>query len=332
MSDYPKNFEETGSKALSQILDTMGNPAMHIFLRLIPEQFRKKYLIGKIQNESVKHNKDFFDSYIESISNKKIELLNSNPSSDINIFDNQRTIDDLKKHYNLIITLRDTYIGLINQYNDKKYIENHSKEEQPSFNEKTSISWFDLFKEIAERDCESWRRALIVQAAIHESLQPGSISLKVLWNIAMLEESTFLLFQVYLETSVLLDDYPVILFNDENSNEPTYLSMPDEKEVYTTLSLMTASLLEHGLISIGDFQLSTIDDIFGITKNHFFKLKCKAENISFPGTHCTDLGLALFQLYPKIQFNEYSDKNFVELMEMLHNDKHCQIIEQEQQE
>jgi hypothetical protein len=189
---------------------------------------------------------------------------------------------------------------------------------------KTAESWFDLFREIAERRCEPWRRELLARAAALELQHENAISLKSLWNIAMLEADQFELFTMFLNSSVYIDGYPLSLLEDESLT--VSIDSHDNKR-NVQYSYIIGTLIEHGLVSNDSADIENVEPIEVRSKSNSMevvfiagKRKGRATTTQTPvlrlhGSRCTDLGLDLARLC-EARLDEISDKNF-ELLESL---------------
>ncbi len=68
------------------------------------------------------------------------------------------------------------------QETDREWVEEVADEDE------ISDSWYDRFRQIARMKNDPWREEVMSACLAREACEPGSISLRALWNVSMLEE------------------------------------------------------------------------------------------------------------------------------------------------
>jgi hypothetical protein len=305
------------------VASLMG-PVTSLFIAFLPVRLKAKYLEGRLTVRELAAREDIFQKVAVAVANeikKRTEKLGS-AKSPATIVKLQSEVDALEKRLAYLATVRltvgrlgDTPEGAIGLGQDQSDFEQSGKA--------TSPTWFDLFREIAERKCEPWRRELLAAAAKFEIEYPDSISLKTLWNLSLLDDHVFALFTTFLESAGYLDGYPAIIY--DNDEQLIHATVDSERFGHTTLVLALTTLIEHGLVSNADFQLSSEEPIRGVTKTRWFELVHKLPEqdapfdgaLSFSGYHCTDFGLDVARLCSTPILNEYSEITLDSLADLL---------------
>jgi hypothetical protein len=80
----------------------------------------------------------------------------------------------------------------------------------------TTEHWVDRFNEIARLRLEPWRQELVSRALAAEATDPGSVSLRALWAIGMLDYRKFQAFSVLLDLSCVISNGYVIPNSAQN--------------------------------------------------------------------------------------------------------------------
>ncbi len=306
-------MEKTTSLALTKakkILPNLLAPIGSLIIPYIPNGIFANYSDGKMTMASLKNNEVMFDKLLCEI-NKRMEeeskkiIIQEDPFNAIQI---QDQINLAHKYTRYITTLKKSL----------KYIDTEKKVEDDSKIENTSPSWFDMFREIATRMNEDWREDLLARCAALEDVLPGSISLRTLWNIGLLETQIFHAFALFLDSSIDLDGYPVIVLERDDL---TLNIESTEGNFHGILIHIISGLIDWGLVQHGEFVLPSDQPIKMTAQDksaELINLRQKEKEttlMQFNGYHCTDLGLDLYRLYePK--YNHLSDLNFQELLNM----------------
>jgi len=176
-------------------------------------------------------------------------------------------------------------------------IEDHiSKNDEPET--ETSPSWFDVFTQFAKRPNESWREQLLANALALESLKPGSISLKTIWTLGMLDYQVFELFAMFCNICTTIDGYPMFCDNSEE-DETILVPKLNGEEDLDFVSIFTW-LQENSMVSHVDLSIPTINTAVISYEEQAAILDSDRDYIHTKAYCLTDTGYELFCLYEPI--------------------------------
>jgi len=294
----------------NKILPTLLSPIASLLFPLVPNKLLEHYQDGKMKLATLKNNQDIFNDLLENL---RIQLKenNENMLKDTDPFKQivyQEQINQVYKYSRYVSTIKRSLQYIL----DDERIDSSNDQNTPS-------PWYNMFQDVAMRMNEDWREDLLARCVAIEDRTPGSIALKTLWNIGMLESQTFYAFALFLDSSLDLDGYPAILLNrDDLSVKVNSL----DRSYSGVLILLISTLIDHGLIQYGEFELSTVSPInvtceqgSGKITNHK-QVKGNETYIRFEGYHCTDLGLDLYRIYDPI-YNSISKLNYKALYDII---------------
>lgn len=302
-----------------QLLPNLLTPIGALILPFIPNGVLANYREGKMTIASLKNNEAMFDKLLVELDKRMEEeskkiIKQEDPFNSIQI---QEQINLVKKYTRYINTLKKSL----------KYIDIEDAARDKDVDEDTSPSWFDMFRDIATRMNEDWREDLLARCAALEDVSPGSISLRTLWNIGLLETQMFHAFALFLDSSIDLDGYPVIALDQDDL---TLNIESTEGKFHGVLIHMISGLMDWGLVQHGDFVLPSDEPIEMTTKDKKAELINLRQQIGattlmrFSGYHCTDLGLDLYRLYDP-RYNHISDLSFQALLDILKDTDNVQV-------
>lgn len=303
------------SLALSNVKKVFPNllsPIGSLIVPFIPNDLLEHYNNGKMTMALLRNNEAIFDSLLIEL-NKRMKEEGSKITKQDNPFDaiqQQEQIDLAGRYTRYIHTLK----------NSLKYVDEskNSNKEEPLAS-KTSPSWYDMFRDIAMRMKEDWREDLLARCIALEDSSSGSVSLKTLWNIGLLETQMFHAFALFLDSSIDLDGYPVIVLGRDDL---TINVESTDGSYHGILIYLISGLIDNGIIQHGEFELPSEEPIevtgyecSAIITNHE-QQEGKTTLIRLEGYNCTDLGLDLYRLYDP-EYNDISSLNFKALTDML---------------
>jgi hypothetical protein len=305
------------------VASLMG-PVTSLFIAFLPARLKAKYLEGRLTVRELAAREDIFQKVAVAVADeirKRTEKLGSSKAP-ATILKLQSEIDALEKRLAYLATVRLT-VGRLGETPEGAIGLGQDPNDAAQTGNSTSPTWFDLFREIAERKCEPWRRELLAAAAKFEIEYPDSISLKTLWNLSLLDDHVFALFTTFLESAGYLDGYPAIIY--DNDEQLIHATVDSERFGHTTLVLALTTLIEHGLVSNADFQLACDEPIRGLTKTRWFELVLKIPkrdspveaSMRFSGYHCTDFGLDIARLCSTPILNKYSEMTLDSITDLL---------------
>jgi hypothetical protein len=118
--------------------------------------------------------------------------------------------------------------------------------------------WWDLFEDLASRRNEQWRVELFAKSIALNDEEPGNISLKSLWEMAMMETNDFGVLKIFLDSSLYIDGKPIILIEPEEQ----YTFEPDVNEFQSgNLALCISGLIDKGLVQRAETQFMTTEPV-----------------------------------------------------------------------
>lgn len=186
----------------------------------------------------------------------------------------------------------------------------------------SDISWWSMFEDFAKRPNEPWRIDLLARALAENDREPGSIRLKALWEIGMLEADDFGMLAVFCDSALHIDGKPLVLIDPEEQN--TFVLDLDDGLRRGNLAYIVADLVDRGLVQKALTQFDTTETVVlthlsGPHHLHhrppdFQDGQESAVQISAYGP--TDYALDICRLYEP-RFNEASDANFQSLRRSL---------------
>lgn len=326
------------AKVASGISATLIKPVGAMLIAFLPDALKEKYLEGRLSLVELKTREDIFEKAGRAMSrhmeNRYTKLLNAKTSASILKY--QSEIEYVEKQIRYLSTLKSCVKHLGQADGGAIGLADAPPVEDTSAN--TSPTWFDMFKEIAERRCEPWRRELLGKAAALELGHAEFISLKSLWHISILEGDAFEMFSVFLNSAIYLDGYPTILLDRSVLN--IAIETADGKR-QAMLAHVVGALVENGLISWNEVDLRSNDSIEVKTQTrrnlivHDISSEPKPATeaddadgsvyLRFKGFHCTDIGLDLARLCTP-HLNHVSDLNYDELVEIFSDLPSVKII------
>lgn len=334
----------TGKKFLDEATPKLLS-SIYLYL---PSSLQKNVLLKKLD---LKTNESVIELFTEHLNGLKLvihkhyeNLANQEIELDFDSMEYQ-TVDLLKKQMNFVETLRLSYSLALQQesdYKDSSTTQNSEYSVEEENSEYTvqnySPTWFSLFKEIAERDSEPFRQLLIARAAAYEFQNPGSISLKTLWNIGLIDEQLFDYFNLFLESSLYFNGQAAIIFDKSKHGSEFF----DVQGGRVSLAVVLSSLIEHGLISYDMFQMDSfkpisINSLTYHAKMNYSPIVGEDEEDSYilpyiqlEGYHCTDLGVDIFRFCDIPPLNSISDKNYIELKNQVMGSEEITLVLQGQ--
>lgn len=314
-------MENTTALALTKAKKFLPNllaPIGTLILPFIPNGILAHFNEGKMTMASLKNNEAMFDKLLIELDKRMEEeskkiIKQEDPFNAIQI---QEQINLVKKYTRYINILKTSL----------KYIDVEDAVINDN-DEDTSPSWFDMFRDIATRMNEDWREDLLARCAALEDVSPGSISLRTLWNIGLLETQMFHAFALFLDSSIDLDGYPVIALEQDDL---TLNIESTEGKFHGVLIHIISGLMDWGLVQHGDFVLPSDEPIEMTTKDkqaELINLRQKPGSTTlmrFSGYHCTDLGLDLYRLYDP-RYNHISSLSFQALLDILNDTDDIQV-------
>lgn len=273
----------------------------------IVEDFLKK---GRFRLHQLRHHEKAFDETFEMMRDVRKKLLEASISSESNTPILRIQLTQLEKEYRLLQTFK---LALPYTATDDDIIDDSSSD--------SDAVWWDMFEDLASRRNENWRVNLFARSIAENDKSPGSIGLKALWEIAMMESSDFASLSIFCDSSIYIDGKPIVLMEPDEQ----YQYESELNHQYTgNLALCINSLIDKNLIQKVSTQFMTTEPVelqhkSGLTLLHHsvLNLPDKSETaIRIDGFSPTDHCLDICKLYSPI-LNIASDRNLELMKEQL---------------
>ncbi|MFZ2854538.1 MAG: hypothetical protein WAZ34_10585 [Rhodocyclaceae bacterium] len=187
--------------------------------------------------------------------------------------------------------------------------------------DESDLSWWSMFEDIARRPNEDWRIDLLARALALSETEPGTIRLKALWEIGMLEADDFGMLALFCNCAVHIDGKPLILLDPEEQNEfaPELGDGGVNNLAYIVADLVDRRLLQKSLTQFETTELVRLDHQSG---PHYLRhrppgaVDGQQSVIQISAYGPTDYALDICRLY-EADFNEASDANYESLRSTL---------------
>ena len=186
-SETPASMPETAQKAAK----TIGFPPNRAVLRLLRVVLRGTLMLSDRLLERYLESEQRIAASRHLIESRKqilelqrmeaetyLELLKRD--GDISV-DRFRSLEEFSRAMNEKRVLTRALERLA-QETDREWVEEVADEDE------ISDSWYDRFRQIARMKNDPWREEVMSACLAREACEPGSISLRALWNVSMLEE------------------------------------------------------------------------------------------------------------------------------------------------
>jgi len=183
-------------------------------------------------------------------------------------------------------------------------------------------SWWDVFESMARRTNEDWRRELLARALAENDREPGSISLKSIWEIGMMEADDFGCLAAFCDSALHIDGKPVILLEPDEQARFKFEIEDDSREI--VLAHGVSALIDAGLVARASTQFDTnepveLEHMSGPTWFSHRPLddsEGAGHRIQIDGFFVNDVALDICRLYEP-RLNIASDASFKEFRERL---------------
>lgn len=297
---------------LDGALDSKPTGLSRLLLAYSPEKMREFLVKGRLRLIHLKHHEDLLENAFKSLLDVKAEISKESKNGGVNPLLRMQ-LEQIEKEYRILSTVKKA-IPYFSEL-DVSYEPNDS-----SSTENESL-WWDMFEDLASRRNEPWRVDLFARTIALNDLEPGAVSLKALWEIALMESTDFAVLSMFLDSSLYIDGKPIVVMEPEEQ----YSYEADLNEYHSgNLALCISGLIDSSLIQRADTQFSTTEPVklqyaSGITYL-IHRLKDNPDNketaVRISGYSPTDHCMDICRLYTPSQ-NIASDRNFVLLKEML---------------
>ena len=177
-----------------------------------------------------------------------------------------------------------------------------------------------MFESLARRTNERWRIELLARALAENDREPGSISLKSIWEIGMMEADDFGCLAAFCDCALHIDGKPVILLEPDEQARFKFELEDDRREI--VLAHGVSALIDAGLVARASTQFDTsqpveLEHLSGPTWFSHKPLNSPegaGRRIQIDGFCVNDVALDICRLY-KPRLNIASDASFKEFRE-----------------
>lgn len=309
ISTIAKTAEQAVS-TLDGALENKPTGLSRLLLAYAPQIVRDFLVAGRLRLQQLRHHEEAFEETFKIMQDTRRKLIESSVSKESNTPLLRVQLDQLEKEYRLLKTVK---MALLYADTDRGIVDDSASESE--------AVWWDMFEDLASRRNEAWRVNLFARIIAENDKYPGAISLKALWEIAMMETSDFVSLSVFCDSSLYIDGKPVVLMDPDEQ----YQYESEINNSYTgNLALCITSLIDKNLIQKVSTQFMTSEPVelnhkSDVTFLHHSVLdipKHSETAIRIDGYSPTDHCLEICRLYAP-NLNIASDRNFELLQEQL---------------
>ena len=208
---------KAGGAGLSSLADAMGSGPSRIALMIqafAPASAVSWFQGRRLRVRQVKAQEQMFDEVCKVVltsSKKHLEQLTVSPESLIDPVI-RLAIEALQSDMRVLSTFRDAvricddrslYVGSGEEFPQADK-DAESLKSQLEYRE--DASWWDMFEGLARRRNETWRRELLARALVEYDRVPGSIGLKAIWELGMMESDDFGCLAAFCDSALHIDE------------------------------------------------------------------------------------------------------------------------------
>jgi len=304
---------------LDGALDCKPTGLSRLLLTYSPEPIRGFIEKGRMRIHNLQRKEKMLEDVFQNILKTKNALLEQSRGGNKDPI-LRLQLEQLEKEYRLLYTVQQALPFLSEDASTRQ--DQHSD---------TDALWWDLFEDLASRRNEPWRIELFAKSLILNENEPGSIPLKSLWEVAMMETDDFGVLKLFLDSSLYVDGKPIILLEPEEQ----YSFEPDINEYQAgNLALCISRLVDRGLVQRAATQFMTTEKVelrhaSGITFliHRIDGVEDAGDTaIRIEGYSPTDYCLDICRLYEPTP-NLVADRNLEILKELLEEDDEVSINE-----
>lgn len=286
-----------------EILEDKPTGLSRLLLAYGPNKIRNLIVTGRLKLQAIRQHQELFDETFKIMIDLRKKLIEESLKPSNNNLLIRIQLNQIEKELRLLETFKRSF-----QYIDKNQSTKNDK------NPESDAIWWDMFEEMASRRNESWRVYLFARCIAENDKFPGAISLKALWEMAMMESSDFGALTIFCNSSLYIDGKPIIIMDPEDQ----YQYESDLSSFDTgNLALCVAVLINKNLVQKIVMQIMTTNPVELTCKSGTIFLHHKFEGLPensasalrvecfAPTDHCLDI----CRLYEPV-LNIVSDRNF----------------------
>jgi hypothetical protein len=327
-----KSMLKAGGDSLASLADTMGSGPSRLALLIqafAPESVVSWFQGHRLRVRQVKAQEQIFDEVCKAVivsTQKRLARYVASPGR-LQSPSVRSEIETMQGDMRLLSTLRDAVricddSSLLTQSSDVDKPEADKQKNDENLEHEVDAPWWDMFEALARRRNEDWRRDLLVKALVQYDRVPGSISLKAIWEIGMIEADDVGCLASFCDSALHIDGKPVVLIETEQQAKFHYEVADGVREV--NLAHTISELIVAGLVSQATTQFSTnepvrLEHLNGPTwflHQPVNQAKDANHDIQINGFFVNDVALDICKLYePKL--NIASNASFEEFRTLL---------------
>lgn len=326
---------KTGGSSLSSLADTMGSGPSRIGMMIqafAPASAVSWFQGRRLRVRQVKAQEQMFDEVCKTVLKGSAKQLERLTTSGDGLEDPavRLAIEAMQSDMRVLSTFRDAVricedtplVGKSGKATEDT--EKDREAERGQLKHREDASWWDMFESLARRRNEPWRQELLARALVEYDRVPGSIGLKAIWEIGMMENDDFGCLAAFCDSALHIDGKPVVLLEPEQQAKYRFEDADAVREI--NLAHAISALIDAGLVSQAATQFSTkelvrLEHLKGPTwflHQHVDQSADANHDIQINGFFVNDVALDICKLYePKL--NIASDASFEEFQSLMTN-------------
>jgi hypothetical protein len=321
-----------GEASLTNLADAMGTGPSR--LALLIQAFAPASVVSwfeghRLRVRQVKAQEQIFDEVCKAVlvgTQKRLARYAASPGR-LQSPSVRSEIEAMQGDMRLLSTFRDAVRicddrSLLTQPSDIDNSHTDKQEDDNGTEHRVDASWWDTFETLARRRNEVWRRELLAKALVEYDRVPGSISLKAIWEIGMMEGDDFGCLAAFCDSALHIDGKPVVLLEPQQQAQFRFEDADGLREI--NLAHTISALIDAGLVSQAATQFSSkepvcLEHLNGPTwfiHQHVSQEVDANHDIQINGFFVNDVALDICRLYePKL--NIASNASFEEFRTLL---------------
>lgn len=323
---------KTGGASLANLADAMGSGPSR--LALLIQAFAPARVVSwfeghRLRVRQVKAQEQIFDEVCKAVlvgAQKQLARYAASPGRLQNP-SVRSAIEALQGDMRLLSTFREAVRicndrSLLTPSSDTDNSDANSQEDDTGPEHRVDASWWDTFETLARRRNEVWRRELLAKALVQYDRVPGSISLKAIWEIGMMEGDDFGCLAAFCDSALHIDGKPVVLIEPQQQAQFRFEDADGLRQI--NLAHAVSALIDAGLVSQAATQFSSkepvcLEHLNGPTwfiRQPVNQATDANHDIQINGFFVNDVALDICELYePKL--NIASNASFEEFRTLL---------------
>lgn len=324
---------KAGGAGISSLADAMGSGPSRIGMLIqafAPESAVSWFQGCRLRVRQVKAQEQVFEEVCKAVvknSKKHLDRLHASPDGleDPLI---RIAVDSVQSDIRVLSIFRDAVricddsSLLSSPGNESRDIDRDDEKEKRQLEHREDASWWDMFEGLARRRNEPWRQELLARALVEYDRVPGSIGLKAIWEIGMMENDDFGCLAEFCNSALHIDGKPVVLIEPEHQAKFRFEDADHVRQI--NLAHAISALIDAGLVSQAATQFTTTDPVrlehlkgpTWFVHQHVDSAEDAHHAVQINGFFVNDVALDICKLYePKL--NIASDASFEEFRTLM---------------